>query len=70
MLTRSDPNGVCVVLRVALEHRRVVEPAQLHPPGEDGKDCSGDFSEVRACEKTNCPRSREHKLKKALNLLR
>ena len=40
------------------------------PTREDGKDCSGDFSEVRACEKTNCPRSREHKLKKALNLVR
>ena len=35
------------------------------PTREDGKDCSGDFSEVRACEKTNCPRSREHKLKKS-----
>ena len=34
MLTRSDPNGVCVVLRVALEHRRVVEPAQLHRRGK------------------------------------
>ena len=58
------------MLRVALEYRRVVEPAQLHPTSEDGKDCSGDFSEVRAYEITNSPRSREHKLKNALNPLR
>ena len=41
------------------------------PPKRKGeKYCSGDFSEVQACAKTNCPPSSEYKLKKALNPLR
>ena len=38
------------------------------PKREGEKDCSGDFSEVRA--QTNCPPSSECKLKEALNRLR
>ena len=42
----------------------------VSPKRKGEKDCSGDFSEVRAFEKTNCPPSSEYKLKEALNPLR